>query len=119
MWPGAEQRLERHDGGRRVAARAGHERRVAEAIAIVLGQAVDSARLQPERLMGMAIPRLVGLAVAQAEKAGSPDLKESIARLKAMNSELVTNRELDGLVLALDARYVPPSPSGEAQERQH
>ncbi len=53
------------------------------------------------------------LAVAQAEKAGSPDLKESIARLKAMNSELVTNRELDGLVLALDARYVPPSPSGD------
>lgn len=53
------------------------------------------------------------LAVAQAEKAGSPDLKESIARLKAMNSELVANRELDGLVLALDARYVPPSPSGD------
>jgi magnesium chelatase subunit H len=53
------------------------------------------------------------LAVAQMEKAGSTDLKESIARLKAMNSELVTNRELDGLVLALDARYVPPSPSGD------
>ncbi|MFN3441260.1 MAG: cobaltochelatase subunit CobN, partial [Rhizobium rosettiformans] len=34
-------------------------------------------------------------------------------RLKAMNSELVTNRELDGLVVALDARYVPPSPSGD------
>ncbi|MEE4014861.1 magnesium chelatase subunit H [Roseibium sp. FZY0029] len=41
------------------------------------------------------------------------DALQAVHRLGDINSELANNRELDGLVLALDGRFVPPAPSGD------
>lgn len=38
---------------------------------------------------------------------------ELVRHLSTVNDNLKTNRELDGLVQALDARFVPPAPSGD------
>jgi magnesium chelatase subunit H len=39
--------------------------------------------------------------------------RAAVARLSAMNTGLARNEELDGLVRALDGRFVMPSPSGD------
>ena len=38
---------------------------------------------------------------------------EDLAKLLKLNDELSANQELEGLMRALDGRYVPPSPSGD------
>ncbi|MEM8701703.1 MAG: magnesium chelatase subunit H [Pseudomonadota bacterium] len=39
--------------------------------------------------------------------------RETVRHLKAINDNLKSNEELDGLVRALDASFVPPAPSGD------
>ena len=39
--------------------------------------------------------------------------RETVRHLKAINDNLRSNEELDGLVRALDASFVPPAPSGD------
>ncbi|MBO6507193.1 MAG: magnesium chelatase subunit H [Roseibium sp.] len=39
--------------------------------------------------------------------------RETVRHLKAINENLQSNEELDGLVRALDASFVPPAPSGD------
>lgn len=41
------------------------------------------------------------------------DARGVVDKLGLINEELAHNRELDGLVLALDGRFVPPAPSGD------
>lgn len=41
------------------------------------------------------------------------DARGVVQKLAGINAALSDNRELDGLVLALDGRFVPPAPSGD------
>ncbi|WP_439515447.1 magnesium chelatase subunit H [Oceanibaculum nanhaiense] len=56
--------------------------------------------------------RLARLAAGMKAKPETP-AGEAIARLVALNEGLAENGELDGIVRALDARFLPPSPSGD------
>ncbi|MEM8749465.1 MAG: magnesium chelatase subunit H [Pseudomonadota bacterium] len=47
------------------------------------------------------------------EKAESPEELGLIEKLKTANTQLCENRELDGIMHALDGRFVRPSPSGD------
>ncbi|RKQ70632.1 magnesium chelatase subunit H [Oceanibaculum indicum] len=83
-----------------------------------------AAGTMPELADNPALSDLVQVIVADDEarlarfmagvkvKAETP-LAEAIGRLVALNAGLATNEELDGIVRALDARFVPPSPSGD------
>lgn len=51
--------------------------------------------------------------VARMTKDADAELKESVDKLVTMNRELADNGEIDGLIRALDGRYVLPSPSGD------
>ncbi|MTI07084.1 magnesium chelatase subunit H [Roseibium denhamense] len=42
-----------------------------------------------------------------------PDAKSAIGKLIQIDRKLSDNQELDGLLRALDARFVPPAPSGD------
>jgi len=52
-------------------------------------------------------------ALQQRIGAADDPVKDRIRYLTAINDNLADNRELDGLVRALDARFVPPAPSGD------
>ncbi|WP_127596870.1 magnesium chelatase subunit H [Nitratireductor alexandrii] len=52
-------------------------------------------------------------ALAAAGAGLDEEARETVRKLAAINRELAENRELDGLVRALDARFVPPAPSGD------
>ena len=64
---GGEQRPQRQQRRRRVAARTGHERGLTNLVAVVLGEAVDRAGRPPVRVR---IPALAVVGVVQAEGAG-------------------------------------------------
>jgi magnesium chelatase subunit H len=48
-----------------------------------------------------------------AERAANEGRRVAIDRLVRANANLADNRELDGLITALDGRFVAPSPSGD------
>lgn len=52
--------------------------------------------------------------LAETTATGTDDTTAQVMRhLSQVNANLTDNRELDGLVRALDARFVPPAPSGD------
>lgn len=51
--------------------------------------------------------------IAAAMRQADEGRKQAVARLSALNAGLAENRELDGLVRALDGRFIMPSPSGD------
>jgi len=52
-------------------------------------------------------------AAIKAARTGSDEANALIDRLVRANANLAQNRELDGLITALDGRFVAPSPSGD------
>ena len=54
-----------------------------------------------------------GDSIAKAIKASGEHAGAHIERLVRMNLDLSKNHELDGIITALDGRFVPPSPSGD------
>ncbi|NBN63109.1 magnesium chelatase subunit H [Pannonibacter tanglangensis] len=52
-------------------------------------------------------------AVTEALATLDPEARQLVGKLVEIDRNLSDNRELDGLVRALDARFVPPSPSGD------
>ncbi|MGV8938211.1 MAG: magnesium chelatase subunit H [Allorhizobium sp.] len=70
--------------------------------------------------LAIGAPELIAAIVDQDKTAIATSLqnaddgaRDAIAKLSAMNAGLMVNEELDGLVKALDARFVLPSPSGD------
>lgn len=53
--------------------------------------------------------KVIAIALAKADEGQ----REVVAKLVAMNAGLMENLELDGLVKALDGRFIMPSPSGD------
>jgi len=51
--------------------------------------------------------------VAKASASLDGEAKDLLERLVRLNAGLARNEELEGIVRALDARFVPPSPSGD------
>ncbi len=60
-----------------------------------------------------AIARGDAATVARMTKDADAELQGCIAKLSTMNLELSRNGEIDGLVKALDGRFIMPSPSGD------
>lgn len=73
----------------------------------------DAAFLRGDAALTTAIvdqdARTIDLALRGADDAK----RATIARLSTMNTGLARNEELDGLVRALDGRFIMPSPSGD------
>ncbi|MFB2552363.1 magnesium chelatase subunit H [Ensifer soli] len=75
------------------------------------------------RGMGETGPALAAIAEAIADgderalatllAGAEASLRERVVTLVRLNAGLADNRELDGIVRALDGRFVPPSPSGD------
>ncbi|MEI2387896.1 magnesium chelatase subunit H [Breoghania sp. JC706] len=54
-----------------------------------------------------------GVALEAATRNLDREALEAVRKLSRIDRELAENRELDGLVRALDGRFVPPAPSGD------
>lgn len=73
----------------------------------------DAAFLRTDAALCAAIADQDGHSIDTALRGADEGKRAVVARLSAMNDGLLHNEELDGLVRALDGRFIMPSPSGD------
>ncbi|MFY8094772.1 MAG: magnesium chelatase subunit H [Niveispirillum sp.] len=73
----------------------------------------DAAFLRTDTALATAIVDQDKRAIDMALRSADEGKRATVARLSAMNDGLLHNEELDGLVRALDGRFIMPSPSGD------
>lgn len=99
--------------GLHIAGRAMEENERLEMLDHVAANMPPAVRPHLQTELIAAIAKGDGATIARMTKNAAGELKECIDKLVTMNRELAHNGEIDGLVRALDGRYVLPSPSGD------